>query len=138
MAGSTALPFDLDGSRLKARSTMAADPRVLLDDARPWVRRASDGKVIPARHWGFPDDEVDDPGVPGGRRAGGAPTGRCGQHCTGPQYNGRHRGQRGSRRLARRPACGRVTGLIRAANVPGRNARDPCRACRQHVALSKR
>ena len=50
-----------------------AAERVLLDDARPWVRRASDGKVIPARHWGFPDDEVDDPGVPrrptGGRRA---------------------------------------------------------------------
>ncbi len=61
---------------------------------------------------------------PRGRRAGGAPTGRCGQHCAGPQYDGRHRGQCGSRRLARRPDCGRVTGLIRAANVPGRNARS--------------
>jgi hypothetical protein len=44
---------------------------VRLEDLRPWVRRASDGKVIQARHWGLPDDEIDEPGATGGRLAGG-------------------------------------------------------------------
>lgn len=41
-----------------------AAERVRLEDVRPWVRRASDGKVILARRWGFPGDEIDDPGPP--------------------------------------------------------------------------
>jgi hypothetical protein len=40
------------------------DEHVRLEDVRPWARRASDGKVVLARHWGLPDFEVDDFGRP--------------------------------------------------------------------------
>lgn len=36
------------------------DEHVRLEDVRPWVRRASDGKVIWARRWGLLDFEADD------------------------------------------------------------------------------
>jgi hypothetical protein len=33
---------------------------VRLEDVRPWIRRASDGKVVPARRWGSSSAEVDE------------------------------------------------------------------------------